>query len=135
MKVKSEREVTESCPTLRDPIDRSPPGSSVHGIFQARVLERGAIAFSDGTCEEVDLLLVLFSLCLLSSNLLICQNGDRTRNQFPQHWKFQTDREWLGMGGEMEGGEEEGREGGREKKAGREEGREGGGKEGRKGLS
>ena len=48
MKVKSESEsaVTQSCPTLRDPMDCSPPGSSVHGIFQARVLEWGAIAFS-----------------------------------------------------------------------------------------
>ena len=43
MKVKSEREVTQSCPTLRDPMDCSLPGSSVHGIFQARVLEWGAI--------------------------------------------------------------------------------------------
>ena len=41
-----ESEVTQSCPTLRDPMDCSPPGSSVHGIFQARVLEWGAIAFS-----------------------------------------------------------------------------------------
>ena len=39
MKVKSESEVTQSCPTLSDPIDCSLPGSSVHGIFQARVLE------------------------------------------------------------------------------------------------
>ena len=46
MKVKSESEVTQSCPTLHDPMDCSLPGSSVHGIFQARVLERGAIAFS-----------------------------------------------------------------------------------------
>ena len=46
MKMKSEREVTESCLTLRDPMDCSPPGSSVHGTFQARVLEWGAIAFS-----------------------------------------------------------------------------------------
>ena len=46
MKVKSESEVTQSCPTLRDPMDWSLPGSSVHGIFQARVLEWGAIAFS-----------------------------------------------------------------------------------------
>ena len=46
MKVKSESEVTQSCPTLRDPMDCSLPGSSVHGIFQARVLEWGAIAFS-----------------------------------------------------------------------------------------
>ena len=47
MKVKSESEVAQSCPTLRDPMDCSPPGSSIHGIFQARVLEWGAIAFSD----------------------------------------------------------------------------------------
>ena len=45
--VKSESEVAESCPTLSDPMDCNLPGSSVHGIFQARVLEWGAIAFSD----------------------------------------------------------------------------------------
>ena len=45
-KVKSESKVAQSCPTLRDPVDCSLPGSSVHGIFQARVLEWGAIAFS-----------------------------------------------------------------------------------------
>ena len=48
MKVKSESEVAQSCPTLSDPIDYSPPGSSIHGILQARVLEWGAIAFSEG---------------------------------------------------------------------------------------
>ena len=47
MKVKSESEVAQSCPTLRDPMDHSLPGSSVHGIFQARVLEWGAITVSD----------------------------------------------------------------------------------------
>ena len=46
MKVKSEREVAQSCPTLSDPMDCSLPGSSAHGIFQARVLEWGAITFS-----------------------------------------------------------------------------------------
>ena len=46
MKVKSESEVAQLCPTLLDPMDCSPPGSSVHGIFQARVLEWVAIAFS-----------------------------------------------------------------------------------------
>ena len=44
--MKCESEVAQSCLTLRDPMDDSPPGSSVHGIFQARVLEWGAIAFS-----------------------------------------------------------------------------------------
>ena len=46
MKVKSESEAPQSCPTLCDPMDCGPPGSSVHEIFQARVLEWGAIAFS-----------------------------------------------------------------------------------------
>ena len=49
VKVKSESEVAESCPTPSDPMDCSLPGSSVHGIFQARVLEWVAIAFSDNS--------------------------------------------------------------------------------------
>ena len=53
MKVKSESEVAQSQPTLSDPMDCSLPGSSAHGIFQARVLERGAIAFSDCTVRAV----------------------------------------------------------------------------------
>jgi len=48
MKVKNEREVAQSYPTLSNPMDCSLPGSSIHGIFQARVLEWGAIAFSVG---------------------------------------------------------------------------------------
>ena len=47
MKVKSESEVTQSCPTPSDPMDCSLPGSSIHGICQARILEWGAIAFSE----------------------------------------------------------------------------------------
>ena len=50
IKVKSESEVTQSCPTLRNPMYSSLPGSSIHGIFQARVLEWSAIAFSGGIC-------------------------------------------------------------------------------------
>ena len=46
MNVKSESEVVQSCPTLCDPMDCNPPSSSTHGIFHARVLEWGAIAFS-----------------------------------------------------------------------------------------
>ena len=53
MKVKSEREVAQLCPTLHDPMDCSPPGSSVHGIFQARVLKWDAIAFSGKTSLSV----------------------------------------------------------------------------------
>ena len=52
MKVKRESEVAQSCPTVCDPMDCSPPGSSIHGIFQARALEWGAIAFSkDGNLD------------------------------------------------------------------------------------
>ena len=60
----SESEVTQSCPTLSDPMDCSPPGSSIHGIFQARVLEWGAI---------VNLLKYMH----LWNNLTITRNGDR----------------------------------------------------------
>ena len=51
MKVKSESEVAQSCPTLSDPMDCSLPCSSIHGTFQARVLEWGAIAFSNSGTE------------------------------------------------------------------------------------
>ena len=64
VKVKSEREIAQSCQTLHDPIDCSLPGSSIHGIFQARVLEWIAIAFPI-TCLSIKLLLS----DLLSSNL------------------------------------------------------------------
>ena len=54
MKVKSESEVTQSCPTSSDPMDCSLPGSSVHEIFQARVLEWVAISFSRGSSLSRD---------------------------------------------------------------------------------
>ena len=53
MKVKSEKEVAQSCPTLSDLMDCSPSGSSIHGIFQSRILEWGAIAFSGIDAEDV----------------------------------------------------------------------------------
>ena len=52
MKEKSESEVAQLCPTLSDPMDCSLPGSATHGIFQARILEWGIIAFS-GNMHEV----------------------------------------------------------------------------------
>ena len=55
MKVKSETEVAQSYPTLGDPMDWSRPGSSIHGIFQARVLEWGAIAFSELIIREMQI--------------------------------------------------------------------------------
>ena len=64
MKVKSEREVSQSCLTLSDSMDCSPPGSSIHGIFQARVLEWGAIAFS----EE-------YVCCSINQNLALWGGG------------------------------------------------------------
>ena len=71
MKVKSEREVTQSCPTLSNPMDCSLTGSSVHGIFQARVLEGGAIAFSltDPTFFKTSALLVNWVFPLASAFL------------------------------------------------------------------
>ena len=66
MKVKSESEVSQSCPTLRDPMNCSPQGSSTHGTLQARVLEWGAIAFSTTiTATIATTLLPLPSLLLL----------------------------------------------------------------------
>ena len=55
MKVKSENEVPQSCLILSDPMDCSPPDSSIHGIFQARVLEWGAIAFSALITREMQI--------------------------------------------------------------------------------
>ena len=62
MKVKSESEVSQSCPTISNPMDCSPPGSSVHGIFQARVLEWGVIAFSGNIYYQCTKSLVLRKL-------------------------------------------------------------------------
>ena len=53
-KMPSESEVAQLCPTLCDPMDCSPPGSSVHGIFQVRLLEWGAISFSRGSSQSRD---------------------------------------------------------------------------------
>ena len=73
MKVKSESEVAQSCPTPSDPIDLSAPGSSIHGIFQARVLEWGAIAFSPIYFDpllNLDFAFLWFSTCALCSSIL-----------------------------------------------------------------
>ena len=67
MKVKSESEVAQSCPTLGDPVDCSPPGSSVHESFQARVLEWGAVAFSELYISQV---LMKYYFLVISSPFL-----------------------------------------------------------------
>ena len=76
MKVKSESEVVQSCPTLSDPMDCSLTGSSIHGIFQARVLEWGAIAFSVYKgCRTIFLLLCLTSLSMtISRSICVAAN-------------------------------------------------------------
>ena len=71
MKVRSESEVTQSCLTLRDPMDYSLPSSSVHGIFQARVLEWGAIAFSNfNIYKGLNMVLPVFSEYMYSVVML-----------------------------------------------------------------
>ena len=72
---KSESEVAQSCPTLSDPMDCSPPGSSVHGIFQARVLEWGAIPFSNLRSLEIEIPCPLKARLWYSGNLYIHNPG------------------------------------------------------------
>ena len=62
MKVKSENEVAQSCPSLSDPVDCSPPDSLVHGIFQARVLEWVAIAFSHSIVKSQHVMFMIEKL-------------------------------------------------------------------------
>ena len=85
VKVKSEREVAQSCPTLSDPMDYSLPGSSVHGIFQARVLEWGAIAFSGG--QHRDSLKTKHRAAIRSSNPtpghIFAENSNLKRYIYP----------------------------------------------------
>ena len=71
MKGKSESEVAQSCPTLSDPMDCSLPGSSVHGIFQARVLEWGAIAFSKEEIFFKVITLLFIYFCLMAHGIFV----------------------------------------------------------------
>ena len=71
MQVKSESEVTQSCPTIHDPMDCSLPGSSAHGVFQARVLEWGAIAFSQRNCLVTRIYIVDILLNLASGSVVV----------------------------------------------------------------
>ena len=74
MKVKSESEVAQSCLTLSDPMDCSPPGSSIHGVFQARVLKWGAIAFSDRITKP-------YQFTLIMNNLKVGLQVNRAKNK------------------------------------------------------
>ena len=85
MKVKSESEVTQSCPTLSDPMDCSLPGSSIHGIFQARVLEWGAIESCLNTKDNGRVVSGVILLLLMgSSDMVITTTGDRRQNKAQQ---------------------------------------------------
>ena len=87
MKVKSESEIVQLCPTLSDPMDCSPPGSSIQGIFQARVLEWRAIAFSRINSERGQSFLLfrykVYGLrsCIITDAYLIWGSG-KTVNKF-----------------------------------------------------
>ena len=81
MKVESESEVAQSCPTLRDPMDCSLPGSSIHGIFQARVLEWGAIAFSEYTAVHIQIVPVVPTFLLQ----IFCLSKPRIASTL-MHW-------------------------------------------------
>ena len=83
MKVKSESEVAQSCQTLRDPMDCSLPGSSIHGTLQAGVLEWGAIAFSDihNTTYKISKQGLLHSTGNYSPYLVITYNGRESEKE------------------------------------------------------
>ena len=75
MRVKSESEVAQSCLTLSDPMDCSLPGSSVHGICQARVLEWGAIAFSKSCLEHMNLFCILIVILIVKLCISTCSGA------------------------------------------------------------
>ena len=82
MRVKSESEVAQSCQTLSDPMDHSLPGSSVHGIFQARILEWGAIAFSD----QYGILTHIYGILKDGNNNPICKTEKETQMYRTDFW-------------------------------------------------
>ena len=89
MKVKSESEVSQSCPTLRDPMDWSLLGSSIHGIFQARILEWVAISFST----------VVLCYAVLShfSRVRLCETPWTAAYQAPPSMGFSRQEYWSGV--------------------------------------
>ena len=81
MKVKSESEVAQSCPTLRDPMNCSLPGSCIRGIFQTRVLDWGAIAFSD-TCMYTYIHIYIFIYIYINIHIYI----QKTKKHYSQKY-------------------------------------------------
>jgi len=102
MRVKSEREVTQSCPTPSDPMDCSLPGSSIHGIYQARVLEWSAIAFSkvekDGPSRKGILQPPLLARSSGPEKELKVPNPTRRREEPRNVWHF---LQWRGGGSSL----------------------------------
>jgi len=96
MKVKSESEVAQSCPTLSDPMDCSLTGSSVYGVFQARVLEWGAIAFSDSSAWYI----VNFNKYFWTERMDGWKDGymDRRMDIWMEGWMGGWVVEWMGDG-------------------------------------
>ena len=90
MKVKSESDIAQLCPTLRDPMDCSPPGSSIHGIFQARALEWGAIAFSKWVVRSV---LTRSAFFVIKNNLW--NYYDHGREAVRKCERFWNEQKWL----------------------------------------
>ena len=88
MKVKSESEVAQSCPTLSDPMDSRLPGSSIHGILQSRVLEWVAIAFS----RKKELPHQKFTTGVFTHLTLPQPQGSSRRKQRPSRWQRQEQR-------------------------------------------
>ena len=86
MKVKSESKVTQSCPTLSDLMDCSLPGSSIHGIFQARVLEWGVIAVSTSTVSDSQFPSRNSQSRKLGPNQSVtCKQEGHWKEEFPHH--------------------------------------------------
>ena len=102
MKVKSESEAAQSCPTLSNPMDCSLPGSSIHGIFQARVLEWGAIAFSRKHNGTLIFKIMINMLCYaksLQSCPTLCDPIDGSPPGFPVPGILQARTlEWVAFG-------------------------------------
>ena len=98
MKEKSESEVAQSCQILRDPMDCNLPGSSVHGVFQARVLEWGAITFS--ICNSQASLILWFRLLLLLllnlNNLLVLREIVMGKIKYLSWMILKTENFWDG---------------------------------------
>ena len=95
MKVKSESEVAQLCPAPSDPMDCSPPGSSVHGILQARVLEWGASAFSSIYTHIYIYIYIYIYRCKTKVEWRIRTNTDKSINYGSKSIEEHNQRWWL----------------------------------------